>query len=74
MKNKATILAVLALLGVSFVITGCPHHHRPHRPHIPHPHRLPHSLLPVDSMLQIGGQNSAEVLSMLVAESPQQPE
>lgn len=66
MKNKATILAVLALLGVSLVITGCPHGHRPH---VPHPHRLPHPLQPVDSLLQVDGLNNAK-LTMLVAESP----
>lgn len=64
MKNKTTILAVLALLGVSFVITGCPRHYRPH---IPHPHRLPHPLQPVDSMLQTDGQNNVAVLSLVVA-------
>lgn len=62
MKNKQTVLAVLALLGVSFVLAGCPRHHRPHVPHrLPHPHHLQ----PVDSMLQIDGQNNAQVLSML---------
>ena len=57
MKNKAMVLSVFALLGASLVITGCPRHHRPH---IPHPHRLPHPLQPVDSLLQIHGQNGAE--------------
>ena len=71
MKNKATILAVLALLGVSFVITGCPYYHRPHAPH---PHRLPHPLMPLDSMLQPERQNNAVMLSMLRVENPQHPE
>jgi len=67
MKNHATILAILALLGVSLVITGCPYHHRPH---VPHPHRLPHPghLLPADSMLQIDRQSNVVVLSKLVSE------
>jgi len=72
MKSKATILAVLALVGVSFVITGCPHHHRPHRPHIPHPHRLPHPLQPVDSLLQIDVQNNA-ALAMQAVGKPVAP-
>ena len=66
MKSKATILAVLALVGVTLVITGCP---RGHRPHIPRPHRLPLPVLPVDSLLQVDGLNNAK-LTMLVAESP----
>jgi hypothetical protein len=71
MKNKATILAILALLGASFVITGCPRHHRPH---VPHPHRLPHPhhLIPADSMLQIDGQNKA-ALAVRAAEKPAAP-
>lgn len=66
MKNQIKVLAVLALLGASFVITGCPHRHRPH---VPHPHRLPHPLQPVDSLLQIDGQNNA-ALAMRVAGKP----
>jgi hypothetical protein len=71
MKNKATILAILALLGASFVITGCPRHHRPH---VPHPHRLPHPhhLIPADSMLQIDGRNNTE-LAVRAAEKPAAP-
>lgn len=60
MKNKATILTVLALLGVIFVIAGCPYRHRPH---IPHPHIL-RPLQSVDSLLQIDGQNNAALLSL----------
>ena len=71
MKSKATILAVLALVGASLVITGCPHGHRPH---VPRPHRLPHPVLPVDSMLQLERQNTAVMLSMLKAENSQHPE
>ena len=71
MKSKATILAVLALVGVTLVITGCP---RGHRPHIPRPHRLPLPVLPVDSMLQLERQNTAVMLSMLKAENSQHPE
>lgn len=63
MKNKAKILAVLALLGMSFVISGCPYYHRPH---VPHPHRLPHPLLPTGSMLQLEQQNNVEMLSRRV--------
>jgi outer membrane lipopolysaccharide assembly protein LptE/RlpB len=70
MKNKTTALAVLALLGVSFVITGCPYHHRPHAPH---PHRLPHLRLPLDSMLQLERQNNAVMLSGLQAGKPAAP-
>lgn len=62
MKNRTTILTVLALVGVSFVVTGCPHHHRPHRPHIPHPHRLPHPLQSLDSMAQ--PERAASVVAM----------
>jgi len=47
MKNKTTTLAVLALLGVSMVLAGCPRHIYPH---VPHPHRLPHSLLSMDAV------------------------
>lgn len=65
MKNKATILAVLALLGVSLALTGCPRHFRPH---VPRPHRLPHPLLPLDSMLQLERQSNAVMLSKLVSE------
>jgi len=68
MKNKATILAVLALVGVSFVLTGCPHRH--HRPHVPHPHHL----VPANSLIQINEQNNAETSSMLVAGNPRLPE
>jgi hypothetical protein len=69
MKNKATILALLALLGVSLVITGCPHRHRPHvpRPHRPH---IPHPLQPVDSLLQLDRQNNVAVLSLVAAGKP----
>ena len=63
MKNKTTILAVLVLLSVSFVVAGCPYRHRPH---IPHPH-IPRPLQPVDSLLQIDGQNNATLLSLRVA-------
>jgi hypothetical protein len=66
MKNKATTLAVLALLGVSLVLAGCPRHVRPHAPH---PHRLPHPRLPLDSMLQLERQNNAVMLSSLVTET-----
>lgn len=69
MKNKTTILAVLALLSATFVISGCPYRHRPH---IPHPH-VPRPLQPVDSMLQIDRQNSAAVLPMWVEENPARP-
>jgi Mg-chelatase subunit ChlI len=69
MKNKTTALAVLALLGVSFVITGCPYHHRPHAPH-----RLPHPRLPLDSMLQLEKQNNAVMLSGPRQENLQHPE
>ena len=69
MKNQAKVLAILALLGASLVITGCPYGHRPHRPHIPHPHRLPHPLQPVGSLLQIDTQNNAP-LAMQVAGKP----
>lgn len=48
MKNKGAILGVLALVGSSFLLAGCPHLHRPH---IPRPHRLPLTLPAVDSML-----------------------
>ena len=71
MKNKATVLALLALLGVSFVITGCPHRHRPH---VPHPHRLPHPRLPLDSMLQLERQNNALMLSGLQVKNLQYTE
>ena len=67
MKSKATILAVLALVGASLVITGCPHGHRPH---VPRPHRLPHPLQPVDSLLQIDRQNNVAVLSLVAAGKP----
>jgi hypothetical protein len=53
MKNKSTMLVVLALLGVSMALAGCPGHFRPHAPGLPHP------LLPVDSMLQLELQNNA---------------
>lgn len=46
MKHKTKVLAVLALLGTSLILAGCPHHHR--RPHIPHPHHLSQSLVPLD--------------------------
>ena len=65
MKNKATILAVLALVGVSFVITGCPRHHRPH---IPHPHRLPHPLQSMDSMLQLDRLGNAKLVMCVIGE------
>ena len=68
MKNKATILAVLALVGVSFVITGCPHRHRPHRPHVPHPHRLPHPLQSMDSMLQLDRLGNAKLVMCVTGE------
>lgn len=70
MKNQTRVLAVLALLGASLVITGCPRHFRPH---VPHPHRLPHPLQPVDPMLQTDGQNNVAVLSLVVAGKPAVP-
>lgn len=63
MKNKVTTLVVFALLGASLVLAGCPRHARPH---VPHPHRLPHPLVPMDSMLQLERQNNAVMLSMRV--------
>ena len=60
MKNKAKIQAVLAVLGMSFVISGCPYYHRPH---------VPHPRLPLDSMLQLEQQNNAEKLSWRVTET-----
>jgi hypothetical protein len=66
MKNNATTLAVLALLGVSLVLAGCPRHARPH---VPHPHRLPHPLVPMDSMLQLERQNNAVMLSTRVMQA-----
>jgi len=48
-KSKTKVLAALAMLGASFVLTGCPSYHRPHAPL---PHRLPHPRLPFDSQLQ----------------------
>lgn len=66
MKSKATTLVVLALLGASLVLAGCPRHARPH---VPHPHRLPRPLLPMDSMLQLERQNNAALLSARVTQA-----
>ena len=66
MKNKAVILSVFALLGASLVITGCPRHFRPH---IPHPHRLPHPLQSMDSMLQLDRLGNAKLVMRVTGES-----
>jgi len=58
MKKERTTLAVLALLGVTLVLAGCPRHLRP-----PHPHRAPHPRLPLDAMLQMEQQKIAQQYS-----------
>ena len=63
MKNKTTVLTILALLSASLLLTACPH---PVRPHVPRPHRLPRPLLPTDSMLQLERQNNAVMLSLQI--------
>ena len=60
MKNKATILAVLALLGVSVLLTGCPRHHR----HFPRPHHLQQEDLQLGSLLQNERQDSVASVSL----------
>ena len=60
MQHKSTVLAVLALLGVSLVFAGCVIHPR-HRPHWPH-HRH-HLQVPVDSLLPMQQPNPIAMLS-----------
>ncbi len=71
MKNKSTVLAVLALLGVSFVFAGCVVHPR-HRPHWPHPHRH-HLQAPVDSLLSVQRLNDVTMLSARTPENLRYP-
>ena len=72
MKNKSTVLAVLAVLGVSFVFAGCVVHPR-HRAHWPHPHHRHHLQAPVDSLSPVQRQGNATMLSARMPENLRYP-
>lgn len=71
MKNKSTVLAVLAVLGVSFAFAGCVVHprHRPHWPHPHHPHHRHHLQAPVDSLSPVQRPSNVAMLSTRTPEN-----